>query len=196
MIFVILAGFLRRRSPKSSPESVTDTTRLMERIAAQEQDALALLYDQYGSAVYSLALRVVLNRAVAEEVTQDTFLKVWNGAENWDAAQGRLSSWLLTIARYTAIDRLRREKRQPTQVQLEPLSDILEDHQQDWQHRGHMLRSLLEELPPEQAQIIELAFFQGMTHSRMAEVLQLPLGTVKTRLRLGLQKLKEMVGDE
>ena len=180
-------------------------TELMRRIARQDQQALSALYDRYGGPVFSLALRILRQRGQAEEATQDIFLKVWNQAEKWDPAKGQLISWLLTVTRFTSIDRLRSEKRQPV-VTLAPLDDMpflaaTHDLMDDprW-HDGRLLRRLMKELPVEQAQVIELAFFQGMTHSQLAEVLKLPLGTVKTRVRLGLQKLKalwlEAVPDE
>jgi RNA polymerase sigma-70 factor (ECF subfamily) len=171
---------------------------LMQRLVQRDQTALAALYQLYGSLVYSLALRVLQDASLAEEITQDAFLEVWNRPESWDPAKGRLSSWLLTLTRYTAIDRLRRERRQLDAVS-HPLDDGLEqlpsteEHAGDprWQE-GQTLRLLMAQLPPEQAQVIELAFFQGMTHSEMAQYTQLPLGTIKTRVRLGLQKLKSL----
>jgi RNA polymerase sigma-70 factor (ECF subfamily) len=106
-----------------------------------------------------------------------------------------LVSWLLTIARYTAIDRLRRERRSVPALVFsvdELIFDIgehPEENEPDWMD-AELLRSLINRLPPEQRQVVELAYFQGMTHSELAEALQLPLGTVKTRLRIGLQRLK------
>lgn len=174
-----------------------DDAQLIRRIIARDQNALSELYQRYGGLVYSLATRVIGSRALAEEVTQDTFLKVWNQARTWDPDRGKLSSWLLTITRYTAIDLLRKEQRRPTDasVSLDDIMHVLgakglmDDPQ--W-HDGRLLRSLMTRLPSEQIQVIELAFFQGMSHSEMAEHLHLPLGTVKTRVRLGLQKLKDL----
>ena len=179
-----------------SDNAFIDETSLIRLIALQhDQNALSELYRRYGRAVYSLAFRVVQNNTLAEEVTQDTFLKVWNQPETWDPQRGKLVSWLLTIARYTAIDRLRREQRRPLGA---PLDDILElvgkrelIDDPAWQD-GKLIRSLIVRLPAEQIEVIELAFYQGMTHTEMAEHLKLPLGTVKTRVRLGLQKLKAM----
>jgi RNA polymerase sigma-70 factor, ECF subfamily len=160
----------------------------------EEQSALMLLYARYGNAVYGLALRILHDTGLAEEVTQDTFLKVWNQADRWDPDKGKLSSWLLTVTRHTAIDRYRQLQRRPAVSELfeEAESGLgqtaLVDTQQ-WAD-GQLLARLLEELPPEQAHLVQLAFYQGMSHSELAESLHLPLGTVKTRLRLGLQKLK------
>ena len=167
----------------------------MQRIVAQDQAALLALYERFGSQVYGLALRVLRDSRLAEEAAQDAFLKVWNKSVQWDPAKGQVGSWLMTIARYAAIDRLRREQRHNAAgatfldalPDLTPSASIVGDRR--WID-GQLLHQLMDELPAEQAQVIELAFFQGMTHSELAEYLGWPLGTVKTRLRSGLQKLR------
>jgi RNA polymerase sigma-70 factor (ECF subfamily) len=177
--------------------SRTQDDDLILRIIQRDEAALSELYTRYGNAVYSVALRVTQGAQWAEEVTQDTFFKVWHQSERWDAQKGSLIVWLLTITRHTAIDYLRREQRKPMQsgVALEDMSEQLgqpslvddpvwQDHQ--------LMANLMTELPREQAQIIRLAFYQGLSHSAIAESLNLPLGTVKTRMRLGLQKLKNL----
>lgn len=180
-----------------SDHHTPDDQELLKRIQRGDQTALALLYERYGKPVYSLAYRVLQNAHLAEEAAQDTFMKVWKQSSQWDPARGRFSSWLLTVARYTAIDRLRQESRQaaPGAAALDDLPPLLSEdgipHDSLLQD-GRLLRDLLRTLPPEQAHIIELAFFSGMTHSEMAEKLDLPLGTVKTRARLGLQKLRDL----
>src|SRR5258708_4441636 len=188
--------FIRRdtMSTQDGRPSATDRD-LMHRITQGDQGALSQLYQRYGLLVHSLAVRILQNRELAEEITQDTFLNVWNHPEAWSPDKGRLSSWLLTVTRYKAIDRIRREQRRPD-LEASPLNE--EQVQSERSVRpddpasedGRLIRSLLAQLPAEQAQVIELAFFQGMTHSTIAESLNLPLGTVKTRVRLGLQKLK------
>lgn len=177
------------------PDSLFDETELIKRLVAQDQSALSELYQQFGGLVYSIALRVVQNPALAEEVTQDAFLKVWHQPSSWDPSRGKFVSWLLTITRYTAIDRLRKEQRRPIldEVELDDLRIGKRSMVDDpvWQD-GRALRILMQQLPAEQVQVIELAFFEGMSHSELAEHLKLPLGTVKTRVRLGLQKLKTL----
>jgi RNA polymerase sigma-70 factor (ECF subfamily) len=178
----------------TSPEDPQDDI-LMHRISQRDQEAIAELYRLYGNLVYSLALRVCQNMETAQEVTQDTFLKVWRQTDRWDPAKGRLVVWLLTITRYTAIDYLRREARQPQQSikTLDDISDVIGKNarvdETAWQDRRIMM-VLLNRLPPEQQQVIELAFYQGMSHSQISDHLRLPLGTVKTRLRLAMQKIK------
>jgi RNA polymerase sigma-70 factor (ECF subfamily) len=183
--------------PDAQRDSALTDAELMSRVAQQDQAALMALYQRYGAQVYSLALHVLRNPGWAEEATQDTFLKLWDKGAHWDPEQGQLSSWLLTIARYTAIDRLRRELRHTTAVNafldvqdsnLEANAAVDDAHWQD----GQLLRALMAQLPAEQRQAIELAFFQGLTHSEIAERLSWPLGTVKTRMRLGLQKLRHL----
>lgn len=155
-----------------------------------------MLYQKYGDLVYSLALRVLREPGLAEEVTQDIFVKVWRQPERWNPALGQFSSWLLTITRNAAIDRLRAEQRQPAQrlhtVNLsEETTADLASAEADWLD-GQLLRRLLAQLPAEQRTLIELAYFMGFTHSELAERMQLPLGTVKTRIRSGLQKLRTL----
>lgn len=171
---------------------------LMQRIRGRDKQALTDLYDQYGRMVYGLAVRVLNDDGrLAQEVTQDTFLKAWNQADQWNPEKGKLTTWLLTITRRTAIDLLRREQRRP-EISPGEFDDVLgvvgERAVMDdplWQD-GRLLRTLLAQLPGEQRQAIELAFFYEMSHTEVAERLNLPLGTVKTRIRLGLQKLKTL----
>ena len=173
---------------------------LLQQVAQHDQQALLTLYQQYGNLVYSLSLRVLRQPVMAEEITQDIFLKLWRQPDRWNPSLGQFSSWLLTITRNAAIDRLRREGRQATLASWEQSDEA--DHrlsdaasfvagQVNWVN-GQVLRRLLQNLPPEQRQLIELAFYDGYTHSELAELLQLPLGTVKTRLRMGMQKLRIM----
>jgi RNA polymerase sigma factor (sigma-70 family) len=174
----------------SSNGSLPSDRELLRRIGERDEDALSALYDRYADRVYSFALHTLQNPALAEEVTQDTFLKIWYRPDVWDPTRGKFSSWLLTVTRYTAIDLLRKEQRRPTQISV-PLETLPDGHADEiWQSDDEEIRSLIGQLPVEQAQAIEYTFFRGMTHSEIALALQLPLGTVKTRLRLGLMKLR------
>lgn len=163
---------------------------VMRRIAGRDQHALRELYQEYGKAVYSLSYRILQNVVWAEEVTQDTFLKVWDQAGRWDSSRGKLRNWLLTIAHFTAIDRLRKERRQPA-VHDDEINEEISGVITGWQE-GSALHMLVRQLPPEQSTLIQLAFFEGMSHSQIAARLSLPLGTVKTRLRSGLQRLRDL----
>ena len=174
-----------------------DPIQLLRRIEKGDEAALAVLFADYGTAVYSLTRRVLNDETLAQEAAQDTFLKVWRNPRAWDASKGQFSSWLLTLARYTAIDRLRRERRQTYQdTDLHDEIAASDDEEDPPQiERGQML-TLLAHLPDEQRILIEMAFFKGMKHSELAEALNLPLGTVKTRGRLGLQKLRRLLEDQ
>lgn len=177
--------------------------QLLHAAARGDQDALLTLHQRYVNLVYSMAWRVLQDVGLAEEVTQDIFLKLWSKGHQYDPARGRFSSWLLSVTRFAAIDRLRREGRQPRQAEIATgdqdetaaLEGLLPTDHAAWE-RGQHLRLVLAQLPPDQRQIIELAYFGGLTHSELAEQLGLPLGTVKGRLRLGLEKLRSLWFDE
>jgi RNA polymerase sigma-70 factor, ECF subfamily len=180
-----------------------DDSVLLRRIAAGDSDALVALHQRYVNLVYSMAWRVLQDVGLAEEVSQDVFMKLWQRSQLYDAARGRFSSWLLTITRFAAIDRLRAEGRRPSTAAVSgddgsertSLEQLLPTDHASWE-RGQHLRLLLEQLPAEQRQAIELAYFGGLTHSEMARLLDLPLGTVKGRLRLGLERLRSLWLDE
>jgi RNA polymerase sigma-70 factor, ECF subfamily len=182
-------------SPPLSTRVPISDIHLLHAIAERDQHAFLALYERYGNLVYSLALRVVRHQTLAEEVTQDVFLKVWQQPMRWNPALGQFSSWLLTITRNAGIDRLRKERRHwLSGYDLVDASghlghEVSIDEQPYWVD-GLILTRLLQQLPSEQRLLIEMAFYQGYTHSELAEQLQLPLGTVKTRLRTGLQKLR------
>lgn len=169
---------------------------LLSQIAEHSQPAMLALYQRYGSLVYSLALQTLRRPGLAEEVTQDVFLKLWQHPERWNPALGQLSSWLLTITRNAAIDRLRREARHHNTDDWHALdateaSTVAALDLAAWSD-GQLLRELLQRLPSDQRELIELAFYRGYTHSELAEGLGIPLGTVKTRLRAGMQRLRTL----
>ncbi|MBL8130639.1 MAG: sigma-70 family RNA polymerase sigma factor [Anaerolineae bacterium] len=176
---------------------VAEEAALMRRIIVRDQRALSDLYDRFAGRVYGMAMRVLDDAALAEEVTQDTFLKVWDQAERWNAERGKLSTWLLTLARYTAIDRLRRERRQTPfhPLDVDELANLIGSDspvdQAEWLS-GEALGRLIPQLPREQVEVIELAFFKGMSHSEIAAHLSQPLGTVKSRIRQGLITLRAL----
>jgi len=174
----------------------SEDIELIQRIQQRDQSALVELHGRYRNLVYNMAMQLLKNAGSAEEITQDIFFQVWRWPEKWDPEKGRFTSWLLTVTRYTAIDQLRRENRQPPLVphSLDHLAELLtkqspfEDAHRD---NGRLLRAFIKDLPKEQRDIIMLAYFRGMTHSEIADQLKLPIGTVKSRIRLGVQKLKE-----
>lgn len=171
-----------------------DDLELISQVTHGDQKAFLVLYDRYSSRVYALALRILKDNMLAEEVVQDTFLKIWSRARQYLTERGSLQNWLLTIARRTALDRLRLESRRIT------LSDgddpdftwetLPEPETASEEARWHGLYLAVQSLPEEQRKVIELAYYQGMSQSEIAEVLALPLGTVKTRLRIGMDRLR------
>ncbi|MFN8528591.1 MAG: sigma-70 family RNA polymerase sigma factor [Anaerolineae bacterium] len=175
------------------------TDSLIRRIIERDESALSELYTAFGARVFGVALHVLQDPKLAEEVTQDTFLKIWANAHKWMVERGSVSAWVLTIARYTAIDLLRRERHQAVngeQTALEPLDEMLitvEHSEMTFaKQNADMLKALICQLPGEQIEAIELAFFKGMTHSEIADHLREPLGTIKSRIRNGLKTLKGM----
>jgi RNA polymerase sigma-70 factor (ECF subfamily) len=177
-----------------------DDVELVTRVTNGEEDAFLMLYDRYVGRIYALTLRILNNPMLAEEATQDTFLKLWSRARLYLNERGPLLLWLLTIARRTALDRVRLEGRRPM------LSDA-NDPEEAWElipdletmpeeARWRSLYFAVQSLQPEQRQVIELAYYQGLSQSEIAEVLGWPLGTVKTRLRTAMERLREKWNDE
>jgi RNA polymerase sigma-70 factor (ECF subfamily) len=167
----------------------------MARIQRRDASALSALYDRYGSRVYGLAVTIVGEGATAEEVTQDAFLRVWTHAGQYHPDPGRFLAWLLTVTRRAAIDRLRHDRRSQAAASVDDdnfpeLRDVTQDDQARWRD----LRLTLDQLPSEQREAILLAFYRGMSHSEISEHLGIPLGTVKTRMRLGLDRLRGLLG--
>lgn len=170
---------------------------LLIRIAAGDAAALHLLYDRYGTLVHSLALRILSDRAAAEDVTQEVFLKVWRFGARFNEERGRVSTWLLNITRNTAIDLLRAGRR-ASPDRFEPLENAADlgdrgpstEALVEVSVLGAQVREALLRLAPEQRQVIDLAYFQGKTQQQIAEETRVPLGTVKSRARLALDNLR------
>lgn len=157
---------------------------------------IGALYDQYGHLAYTLALRMLRDRMAAEEVVQDAFVGAWRGAGSFDASRGSMKTWLLAAVHHRCVDRLRGARRAQHDVPLDLLHEM--DGGGDTfdtvaeRLRAAAVRRALAALPAEQRLAIELAYFEGLTHAELAERLQVPLGTLKGRLRLGLQKLRAL----
>lgn len=173
-----------------------DDAELVAGVAKDDERAFLALYDRYASRVYGMTLLILGTPQLAEEVTQDTFLRLWSRARQYMAERGPFLPWLLTIARRIALDRIRLEARRPS------LNDS-NDPELIWQNmpdaettteeaRWRSLFFAVQSLHPDQRKVIELAYYQGLSQSEIAEVLGLPLGTVKTRLRAGMEKLREV----
>lgn len=169
---------------------------LARRVAAGDRAAFMVLYERFAARVYGLCLRMLREPGAAEEVSQDTFLKVWKRAGQFDPARGPLLTWLLVIARRTALDWMRRESRRPaaqeTAAEDTALDRLPDPRSQSEEARWRSLRLALQDLPDEQRAAIELAYYQAMSHGDIAEFLKVPLGTVKTRIRLGMDRLRRV----
>jgi|SRR5918993_2125570 RNA polymerase sigma-70 factor, ECF subfamily len=178
--------------------------KLIALIAQSQEQALAQLYDRYQRLVFSLALAIVNDRETAEEVTLDVFMRVWQKADTYRVEQAKVSTWLTHIARHHAIDILRRRAARLDQsaVHWEDAISNLESSQPDPQEsaevslRREHIQAALNQLPAEQKQALLLAYFGGYTQSQIAELLAQPLGTIKTRLRLAMQKVREFLHQE
>jgi RNA polymerase sigma-70 factor, ECF subfamily len=176
-----------------------DLVALIGRIAAGEQSALTAVYDATNRLVFGLILRIVTDRATAEEVLLDVYTQVWRQAASYDRARGVPLAWIMTIARSRAIDRVRAGRND--QQRKEPLEAIGEvrdagvspEEASVHSERQRLVRSALNTLVPEQREVIELAYYSGLSHSEIALKLGQPLGTVKTRTRLGMMKLRDML---
>jgi len=170
---------------------------LLARIADGDERALAALYDAMASLAYGLALRVVGDGDVAEDVVQDAFLRIWHRADRYEPARGAARPWILRVVRNVAIDRIRTrdarsraETRSQTDAALAPVPEQ-PDETATRSERSRRLRAALAELPAEQRRALEIAYFEGLSHSEIAERERMPLGTVKTRIRDGVMKLRE-----
>ncbi|MFC2031304.1 sigma-70 family RNA polymerase sigma factor [Chloroflexota bacterium] len=184
--------------------STLDDETLVRLIAQARTEALGELYGRYGRLVFSLALNSVGNPATAEEITQDVFLRVWQHARQYHADRAKVSTWLTSITRHRAIDQLRRRGSRPEQhsvawAELAPGAEPSVSGPAQATALAlerERVRAAITRLSEEQQQVLALAYFQGLTQSQIAEALVLPLGTVKTRIRLGMQKLRGMLQED
>lgn len=172
---------------------------LLARIAVGDQSALAELYDASSAKVFGLAMRILGDHAAAEETTLDVYTQVWRRASSYDAERGTPGSWLMTLAKHRAIDRFRSSYlERGRQVPLEHTAELPGHEETPEQYsagleRQRLVQQALASLSVEQRQAIALAYYWGMSQSEIAEQLKLPLGTVKTRMRLGMIKLREVL---
>ena len=181
------------RADAVSP-STTGEADLVALLRNQPATGIAALYDRYGRLVFSMALRVVQDRGAAEEITQDVFMRCWRNLDRYQPGQGSLVSWLLSIAHNRAIDELR--SRRGKNARREVSEDVIQPQiSLDPGFDEALLRGEIQQaltgLPPAQRDVIELIFWGGMTRREVADRLHLPLGTVHTRLRLGMDKLRD-----
>jgi len=174
---------------------------LARRLRARDPRVMAALYDRYGKLAYSLIFRIVRDGAAAEDLVQETFLRVWNRAHSFDAGRGALGPWILAVARNRAIDHIRsRDGRMAAaavdldRMENHPLFARLEDSALSLD-RSRRLKAAFAKLPPRHREVIELAYFEGLSQTEMAERMNQPLGTVKTWVRTALKALREELAE-
>jgi RNA polymerase sigma-70 factor, ECF subfamily len=193
-----LGDVLYANSKPPVPEQ--DWATLVQSIAAGDQPALHALYEMAHRIVFTLIMRLTANREIAEELTIDVFHDVWRHASRYDAANGTVLGWLMNQARSRAIDRLRFENRKKRSdgADVQPLAEATADPHDvlELREQGEALRAALAALTPDERQAIETTFFGGLTHAEAAARLNQPLGTIKTRIRSGLHKLRHALAAE
>jgi RNA polymerase sigma-70 factor (ECF subfamily) len=188
--------FLAAFSPMDKSGASADAA-LVHLLLQNDVNAFEKLYDKYSRVVYSLVLRIVQQSGPAEEVVQDVFLQVWRNSAQYDANRGPFFPWLITLARNRALDslRLKSERQRRLENQTDELFSVVVapqyEKELDEKRRAERIRALVGGLKPEQKRAIELAYFQGLSHSEIAAELKEPLGTVKSWIRNGLIRLKE-----
>ncbi len=176
-----------------------DFVALLGQVAEGDQSALTTLYDATSRLVFGLVLRIINDRSTAEEVLLDVYTQVWRQATSYDSRRGAPLAWMMTIARSRAIDRLRAGRQE--HLHKEPLDSVGElrskaqspEEATEISERQKIVREALDTLSTEQREVLELAYFSGLSHSEIALQLGQPLGTVKTRTRLGMMKLRELL---
>jgi RNA polymerase sigma-70 factor (ECF subfamily) len=190
-----------RRARRRSVERLADE-ELMTLMAERDARALEALYDRHGGPAYSLAHRIMGERQAAEDVTQEAFVSIWNAPAGYAPARGSVRSWVLAIVRNRAIDALRRSAARAPRLDFDDdgalqaqASPERTDGEALRREAARQVRGALRALPHDQFQVIELAYYGGFTHSEIAELLGVPLGTIKGRMRLGLEKLRASIDE-
>jgi RNA polymerase sigma-70 factor (ECF subfamily) len=169
---------------------------LIQRLQAKDRSALVYLYDHYSAALYGVVFRIIKKEEIAQEVLQDIFIRIWDRFDQYDASMGRLFTWMLNIARNQAIDKTRsREisKERKTGAIENVVSKIDSEDYVEQRIEGIGVKEILKALPEEQQFVVEYLYFQGYTQSELSEEFNIPLGTVKTRLRLAMQQLRTIL---
>lgn len=172
--------------------------RLVQRGDARAFEAV---YDRHGSSAFSLAYRIAGSRSVAEDIVQEAFLSVWRSSVRYRPERGSLRSWILSVVHNRAIDALRRSvvhdrhRADGEGIEERKAAPELTDVEAFRREEAQTVRSAMEQLPPDQLRVVELAYFGGFTHSQIAEMLRMPLGTVKGRMRLALEKMRDGLGE-
>jgi RNA polymerase sigma factor (sigma-70 family) len=193
----VLPGGARRPAPRDYSDFPDEA--LLALAAREDEHALAELYDRYGRAAYGLALRIVRDPALAEDAVQEAFLAVWRAASSFRADRAKPSTWILTLVHRRAVDVVRREERR----RAAPLEGVEEpeetgpatDQEVQLADRRRLVQEALRQLPAEQREALELAYYAGLTQSELADRLSVPLGTIKSRMFTGLRRLRDLLAE-
>ena len=183
------------------PADPTTAVHLIQRVANQDREALSQLYDRFSTVVFSLAMRMLRARSSAEDLLQEVFVQVWRQAASYSAERGSLETWIINIARSRAIDKIRSIRRMGRSFVLADVPERaqLRESLGSWTAESGVpmtMNSALANLPETQRKVLELAYLDGMTQTEIAERLAEPLGTIKARMRAGIQRLREIVSSQ
>ena len=192
---VTLSPAVGRQEPEAAREPSDE--QVLEAVGRGDDDALGELYDRFGRPAFRLAFRILRDRALAEDAVQEAFLAVWRSADAYRRERAKPSTWILTVVHRRAVDLVRREERrrgEPLESAPEPTSGPA-DEDVALRDRRAAVQAALTELPGEQRQALELAYYGGLTQSELAERLGVPLGTIKSRMFAGLGRLRELLGE-
>ena len=196
-----LSVFRSNRRNRQSDIRVLADEELMQLVRAGDARAFEIVFDRHSAAAFSLAYRMCGRQAMAEDVVQEAFVSLWRSGAHYDAGRGSVRTWVLSVVRNRTIDAFRRESAKSNRdVTEEGIAERIQapeltDTEVERRDEARQVRKALVELPPDQRQVIELAYFGGFTHSQIADMLELPSGTVKGRMRLGLTKMRLALGD-
>ncbi len=192
---------LQGGAPKTASRNYSDfpDEALLALAAREDEGALATLYDRYSRVAYGLALRIVRDPALAEDAVQEAFLTVWRTAGSFRADRAKPSTWILTLVHRRAVDLVRREERRraaPLEPGDEPNAEgLAADEEIELTDRRRLVQAALRQLPDEQREALELAYYGGLTQSELAERLAVPLGTIKSRMFTGLRRLRDLLAE-
>jgi RNA polymerase sigma-70 factor, ECF subfamily len=196
-----LSVFRSNRRNRQSDIRVLADEELMHLVRAGDAQAFEIVFDRHSGAAFSLAYRMCGRQAMAEDIVQEAFVSLWRSGARYDATRGSVRTWVLSVVRNRTIDAFRRESAKGSRdVSEEGIAERmaapeLTDTEVERRDEARQVHKALVELPPDQRQVIELAYFGGFTHSQIADMLELPSGTVKGRMRLGLTKMRLALGE-
>ncbi len=196
-----LSVFRSNRRNRQADIRVLADEDLMQLVRAGDAQAFEIVFDRHSGAAFSLAYRMCGRQAMAEDIVQEAFVSLWRSGARYDATRGSVRTWVLSVVRNRTIDAFRRESAKGSRdVSEEGIAERmaapeLTEAEVERRDEARQVRKALVELPPDQRQVIELAYFGGFTHSQIADMLELPSGTVKGRMRLGLTKMRLALGD-